>query len=93
MEIQTVICAFNYPIELMNRLLECVQKVFLIIYFKYVQFIFLKKFIIFFRGPYKTYQTPVYSVIPLLILQVYVGMPVLNEPINPQKIAIMQGLV
>ena len=87
-------CASNYPIEHINRLLECVQKALFIIYFKSVQCIFLfNKFIIFLGGLDKTYQTPVYRVVLLLILQIYVGKPVSNEPANPPEIAIMQRVV
>ena len=92
-EIQMAICASNYPIEHMNCLLECVQKCLFIIYFKFVQFIFFKKLIIFLKGLYKTYQAPIFRGLSLLILQVYVGKPVSNEPTNPQKIAIMQCVV
>ena len=49
--------------------------------------------IIIFRDLNKTYQTLVYGVVPLLILQLYDGKPVLNEPTNPPKKAIMQSIV
>ena len=42
-----------------------------------------QRIIIIFRDLNKTYQTLVYGVVPLLILQLYDGKPVLNEPTNP----------